>query len=247
MYFLIKPYIGRGLYILFFTAKEEDIYKIPIIINNRNRFLCLKAQINALVNRGYTNIYIIDNASSYPPLLDYYEHECPYQVFRLNQNLGHLALWKSGIIKQFRKDYFVYTDPDIIPSEACPADFMDVFLQVMKKYPLVEKVGFALKIDDLPDTFDKKEKVVSWEKQFWKKKVSDNPPLYKAAIDTTFALYRPFYLLGGNLKSPHIRVGGAYEAKHWPWYSDSSHLSEEDIYYIQHAETNTHWTTGKMK
>ena len=247
LYFLIKPYIGRGLYELFFTTKVEDVYRVPIIINNRNRLFCLKAQIKALENRGYRNIYIMDNASSYPPLLDYYEKECPYHVFRLEQNLGHLALWRSGIIKQFRKNYFVYTDPDVIPFETCPADFMDAFLQVMKKYPLVEKVGFALKIDDLPDTFDKKESVVAWEKQFWKKKIADNPPLYKAAIDTTFALYRPFYLLGGNLKSPHIRVGGVYEAKHLPWYSDSAHLSEEDIYYIQHSETCTHWTTGKIK
>lgn len=247
LYFYEKPYIIGGLYKLFFKNDMQDIYGIPIIINNRNRLSFLKTLIHSLESRGYTNIYIIDNASSYPPLLNYYENECVYKVYRLNQNLGHLALWKSGIIKQFRKDYFVYTDPDVIPDEDCPADFMAVFLSVMKKYPFIEKVGFALKIDDLPDYFDKKQKVIDWEQQFWKRKIEDNPPLYKAAIDTTFALYRPYYLLGGNLHSPHIRVGEPYVAKHLPWYNDSAHLSKEDIYYIQHSKTNTHWTTCEMK
>ena len=247
VYFAIKPFLMFCKVKFLYTQKPLDTLRIPIIINNRNRLSFLKTLIHSLESRGYTNIYIIDNASSYPPLLNWYEKECAYKVYRLNQNLGHLALWKSGIIKQFRKDYFVYTDPDVVPDENCPADFMEVFLSILKKYPFIEKVGFALKIDDLPDSFDKKKEVTDWEQQFWRRRIENNLPLYKAAIDTTFALYRPYYLLGGNLHSPHIRVGEPYVAKHLPWYSDSAHLLEEDIYYIQHSETFTHWTTGKMK
>lgn len=246
VYFRIKPlftYFANLIY----PVKVDDVFNIPIIINNRNRLSCLKLLINSLERRGYHNIYIIDNNSTYHPLLQYYQNNCSYKVFYLKKNMGHLSLWQSGIIKQFRKGYFVYTDPDIVLDEECPSDFMQFFFNVMKKYPLVEKVGFSLKIDDLPDTFEKKQSVINWEKQFWIKEVGDNPPLYKAAIDTTFALYKPHYLLGGNLRSPMIRVGIPYTIKHLPWYNDSLTLSDEEAYYLAHCETFTHWTTGNLK
>ncbi|WP_300428128.1 glycosyltransferase [uncultured Parabacteroides sp.] len=221
---------------------------IPVIINNRNRLTCLKQLIMSLEKRGYTNIYILDNASTYPPLLEYYAKECSYKVYRFDRNYGHLALWSSGVIKDFRKSYFVYTDPDVVPIDDCPDDFIEKFLEIMKKNPLLEKVGFALKIDDLPDCFDKKESVVTWEEQFWKKKIGDNPPLYKAAIDTTFALYRPYYFVGGNMHSPNIRVGYPYVAMHMPWYNDSVNLNDEEIYYLEHCETASYWVgTSKLK
>lgn len=247
VYFFIKPFISLVLCCIRSSTVVKEPYHIPIIINNRNRLSCLKLQIESLEKRGYTNIIIIDNASTYPSLLEYYETVCPYKVYRLNRNLGHLALWESGLIKQFRKEYFVYTDSDIVLDECCPSDFMEQFVRVMKKYPLVEKVGFSLRIDDLPACFDKKQQVIDWESQFWKLKIADNPPLYKAAIDTTFALYRPYYIVGGNLHSPIIRVGEPYLAKHMPWYNDSVNLSNEESFYIQHCETITHWTMGKSK
>lgn len=247
IYFFLKPFCS--IFVMKFCYKEtiRSAFDIPIIINNRNRLQFLKELLLCLSSRGYENIYILDNDSTYPPLIDFYSQECFFKVYKLGKNLGHLALWESGIIDQFKNDYFVYTDPDILIDQNCPSNFMEVFLDILKKYPLVEKVGFSLRIDDLPDTFDMKQQVVNWEKQFWKKKIADNPPLYKAAIDTTFALYRPYYLVGGHLQSPNIRVGEPYIAKHMPWYNDSSNLSEEEIYYIQHSETSTHWTTGKMK
>lgn len=244
LYSFIKPFISLAIRTLLRTQDEPDPKSIPIIINNRNRYSFLKLQIQSLEKRGYTNIYIIDNASSYAPLLHYYDTECPYTIFRLKQNMGHLALWKSDLIKQFRNRYFVYTDPDIVLDEGCPSDFMARFVSIMKKHPLVEKVGFSLRIDDIPACFAKKQQVIDWESQFWKRKIADNPPLYKAAIDTTFALYRPYYICGCNLHSPHIRSGAPYLAKHMPWYNDSAHLTEEERFYIQHCETITTWNTN---
>jgi hypothetical protein len=37
----------------------------------------------------------------------------------------------------------------------------------------LDKIGYALRIDDLPETFALKKDVVKWEEQFWKNKVSD--------------------------------------------------------------------------
>ena len=75
-----------------------DYKSIPIIINNYNRLTSLKILISSLEKMGYKNLFIIDNASTYPPLLEYY-NTCPYKVFRLNNNVGYLALWKTDMIQ----------------------------------------------------------------------------------------------------------------------------------------------------
>ena len=98
--------------------------EVPIIINNFNRLDTLCKLLDALVVRGYTNIYILDNASTYPPLLKYYER-CPFTVIRLEKNLGFKALWKSSLRKKFCGDYYIYTDSDVVPVVDCPADFVD--------------------------------------------------------------------------------------------------------------------------
>lgn len=246
VYVYFKPFCVWGINTICPPCKISPL-DIPIIINNRNRLTMLKQLINSMESRGYKNIYIIDNNSSYPPLLEYYEKEYQYNIFRLKENMGHLALWKTDIIDKFRDNYFVYTDPDVVPIDECPADFMDKFLTVMKKKPLYEKVGFSLSINDLPDTFDKKNKVIEWESQFWKKKLSNDPCFYKAPIDTTFALYRPWMIPGGNLNSRHIRFGYPYIARHLPWYNNSKQLGDEEYYYITHSETASHWSTGRLK
>ncbi|MDR2270632.1 MAG: hypothetical protein LBF27_06975 [Sphingobacterium sp.] len=222
---------------LIFRSKITDAKQIPIIINNRNRLEYLVQLISALESRGYSNIYIIDNNSTYPPLLDYYNH-CNYEIFRLKENVGYLAMWQTDVYKRFIKDYYVYTDSDVVPIEACPADFLDFFWKTLKSKPAVQKVGFSLKIDDLPDAFKHKKKVVEWESQFYQKKVDGK--FYEALIDTTFALYRPFMTAGkGGLM---YRTAVPYQAYHMPWYVDSSNLSDEEQYYVEHATTSTHWT-----
>lgn len=224
---------------ILFPSKITDAKKIPIIINNRNRITYLLQLTGSLEKRGYTNIYIIDNNSSYPPLIEYYK-SCPYNVFRLDKNVGYLALWKTGIYKTFIKDYYVYTDSDVVPIDECPDDFMEFFLKTIKKYKSVEKVGFSMKIDDLPDSFSKKDKVIEWEKKFYEKKLDEH--LYLAPIDTTFALYRPF--MNKDVIHCHqtFRTAYPYSARHLPWYTDDLNLSEEDEYYNKNSFTQTHWT-----
>ena len=145
-----------------FVKHVSDHKKIPVIINNFNRVSTLRDLISFLESRGYFNIFIIDNASTYPPLLEYYKNT-PYKVFMLDQNIGYKALWRSGIYKMFKNNFFVYTDSDIVPVESCPDDFMLRFLEVLKKHPLATKAGFGLKIDDLPEHFANRESVIEWE------------------------------------------------------------------------------------
>lgn len=55
--------------------------KKTIIINNRNRLEYLEMLINSLEKKRYFNIFIIDNNSPYPPLLEFYDNRCLYEVF----------------------------------------------------------------------------------------------------------------------------------------------------------------------
>lgn len=224
----------------FLSGKPVDDPKtIPIVINNYNRLSYLLELIASLEKRGYRNIHIIDNNSSYPPLLEYYD-SCPYNVFRLDRNVGYLSIWQTGIYEQFKRSFYVYTDSDMKIDDSCPDDFMAKFIDVMKKYPMAQKVGFGLKIDDLPDHFKNKAQVLQHEARFWERPVGDD--VYLAEVDTTFALYRPFCKGKADRYQETYRTGGEYVIKHLPWYVNSAQMTEEEEYYINSVTQSTYWS-----
>ena len=234
------PLFFKAIRVKLTVTPPKDPKQIPIIINNYNQLDYLLMLLKALHDRGYYNIHILDNASTYPPLLKFYE-ATDVDVIRLNDNYGYLSLWKSGIYKRFEHNYFVYTDPDVVMVEECPDNFMEVFFNLMQKYPMSSKVGFSLKINDLPDHFDKKQEVRAWEKRFWEREVE--PGVFAAPIDTTFALYRPFTRGGANSMEYPMRLGSPYTVRHLPWYTDPDNLSDNMKFYVnscRHKET--HWS-----
>lgn len=221
-----------------FYFENDNYLRVPIVINNFNRLTYLKQLIDWLQNAGYTNLIIIDNKSNYQPLLEYYKVTKAKVIF-LKENYGHLAFWKSGIYRDYYSNYYVYTDPDVLPIDTCPKDFMKIFLENLVKYPTIHKIGFSLQIDDLPDHYNKKQDVLKWEADFWKRKIADN--IYDAPIDTTFALYKPFtnelkWTLRGYRFAPPL------VCKHLPWYEDSNNIDEENLFYIQNMKKGaSHW------
>lgn len=214
-----------------------DPAKIPVVINNRNRLTTLKEMLARLELAGIQRIIILDNDSSYEPLLQYYRNT-PHEVRYLGKNLGFVALWDSPLFDEIRKDYFVYSDPDIVPTPECPNDFMSVFFEELQRYKDLDKVGFSLLIDDLPDASPIKEQVIAFEEQYWKQRLGGR--LYRAPIDTTFAMYRPGRRGGFWLKA--ARTCKPYSARHMPWYIDPKNASEEELYYRRHADASSYWT-----
>lgn len=214
----------------------RDPFQIPILINNFNRLTYPIQLIQWLEQAGYKNIYIIDNQSDYPPLLEYY-HKTPHTVFRLDRNQGHFSIWETILFSRFSDDYYVYTDPDVVPSESCPVDVLAHFRGLLQRYPHAKKVGFGLRIDDLPNHYELKEQVIQWENQFWQNQLE--PHVYDALIDTTFALYRPG--AKGGADGPAIRTAGDYVARHLPWYENSRHLDEETQYYLRSCSKASSW------
>lgn len=218
-------------------------YSTPIVINNYNRLEYLLMLISFLEKSGYTNIIILDNNSNLPSLVEYYK-VCKHRVYRLDKNIGFKALEKCNLYDEIKDKYFVLTDSDVVPLDICPKKFIFYFYQILKKYPTVQKVGFSLKIDDIPEYYNKKNEVITWESNFYKNEIRKG--LFLSPIDTTFALHRPFSKISTNGFYKHIRTDHPYIARHLPWYEDSSNLSPESLFYKNNATIGGHWTNGKI-
>lgn len=221
-----------------------DVKQYPVFITCRDKVTSLISLISWLEKIGQTNIYLLDNKSTFPPLLDFYK-ETQYKVFYLDQNLGGRALWWSGLIDMLRiEDRFIVSDSDVIPVEGCPHDVIEVFDNVLNEFPEYKKVGFGLKFDDLPDHYKHKQDVIAWEGKFYTKEIS--PGLYDAPIDTTFALYQPGSEFG---RTPGIRTGHPYLARHVPWYTDMENLSDEDVFFRNNLPSThtTNWNQYELR
>jgi len=191
---------------------------------------------------GQRQIWLCDNDSTYPPLLDYLA-TTPHHVVRNGRNLGHRAPWLSGLAAELGNDRpFIVSDPDVVPTTACPPDALALFERTLQQHPELDKVGFSLKIDDLPDHYANKAAVITWETPFWSDRFS--PLFYRAPIDTTFAMYRAGF---GHNNERALRSAPPYEARHLPWYQDSSAPTEEDRYYADHVDrTITNWNDDRV-
>lgn len=215
----------------------------PVFIICRDRLSTLEQLLSWLESAGMNNIFLIDNDSAFPDLVKHLQAS-PYQVIFTRKNIGHTVPWTEGIVKALcYGEYYIVSDPDVIPDSECPDSAIQHFFEIHKKYINYAKVGFGLKIDDLPDHYPLKESVIKWEKQFWQQPLEEN--IYEAGVDTTFALYKPYthnYTL-----HPSIRVGRPYVASHLPWYTDGSKLDEEEAYYRARASQDiTSWNSNEV-
>lgn len=213
----------------------DAVRRLPIFINCRDRVGCLSRLVSRLLASGYRNLVLLDNASTYPPLLAFYERirSPQVRVVKLGQNFGHRALWDSGILELLHiRTPYVYTDPDVLPGEGCPPRFLQKFVRVLSEHPSVSKVGAALRYDDI--TFFDRERKQASESVFYIAPIAEH--VYFANVDTTFALYRNvrFYHRG-----PALRMAGPYMFRHLPWYYDYAHLPEDEQYYLDHVEKSS--------
>jgi len=224
-------------------------HQVPIFVNCRDRLSPLLSLLEWLEGAGHTRIYLVDNDSTYPPLLAYYE-TTPHTVVRLGENLGHKAIWISGAVKAHAAgEYYVATDPDIVPVPECPPDAVAHFRSLLDRHPDRDKVGFGLKIDDLPRQYRFAREVREWEGKFWEREVE--PGVYDAPIDTTFALHRPeTEFVASDVLPNHassLRTGEPYVARHTSWYVNSRRPDAEERYYRAHARQDvTHWNVDQL-
>lgn len=238
--FLIKTYFNTCSNSIL-RQQLKNPKEIPIIIISFNQLNYLRKLIDFLKEKNYSNIVILDNNSTYKPLLEYFETiKDSVKLHLLNENYGHLVFWKNKeLFNKYSKGYYVVTDADIVPDEFCPEDFILHFRRILNRNNNITKVGFSLKIDDLPDCNPNKWKIIKWEEKYWKK-INKNGD-YLAELDTTFALYRPNYQYAEKGFLSAIRTNKPYQVRHGGWYLNAENLSEEQVYYFETCNESSAW------
>lgn len=231
-------------HILFNSAVREQIknpLNIPIIIISFNQLHYLEQLIDRLFKVGHSNLVVIDNASTYKPLLDYLEllTEKGVHVEYSNSNNGHLGLWSNrSLCDRYTKGFYIVTDPDIVPLNTCPDNFVNECLKILLRNKSYTKVGLSLSLEHIASDFKFKKNVLKWEYRFWSNPIKDG---YIASIDTTFALYRPNYQYNKLNFFKAIRLKEPFTAKHGGWLVDYKHLTPEQIHYISLANESSSW------
>lgn len=215
----------------------NDMKKIPVIINNRDLLTWPKAMVEKI--KTYNNvgeIIILDNGSTYKPLLDWYDTN-PCEIVKI-QNMGHTAPWDSGLIKRLNSKYYIVSDPDL-GIEETPTDTITHLLERLEKFNL-SKIGLGLRWDLTPIDSPYFEHIFNYEKRrIFQSKFEDNVYL-NVAIDTTFAVYsHDSYFIGGAC------TGGDYMAKHHPWYLTEEERNDDSefMYYIKNASNSSSYKT----
>ena len=215
----------------------DDWRDVPIFINARDRVGVMKKLIDWLLDANYKNLIVLDNDSTYPKLLEYYselEKNSAVKIIPLKKNLGFKALWKSNILEKLNiSTPYVYTDPDVVPQEKCPKDFVKTLYEILNSHREFRKVGPSLIWEDI--TF--------YDKKFWQNAEKDferqaqiNKNFCYANVDTTFALY-------SNTRNYSLRFSlrtlGNMRVRHLPWYFNYDKLPEDEKYYIEHADKSS--------
>lgn len=193
----------------------------PIVIINYNTLTFLKNFLKQIHMYGLTDhIIILDNHSSYPLLLEYYDelsntNYIKYTIHRLEKNYGHRVYYEHP---DLLPDQYILSDPDLELSNKMSKTVIDSFFEISNKYQ-AHKVGCALDLEDY-DYFIKgpyRDLFMSIENTYYQNQIENDLgfELFHAPIDTTFCFVNN--KIKNNL---HIRVGGDLKAKHLPWYED---------------------------
>lgn len=203
-----------------------------------NRVTCLQQLCLQLVKRGCTPV-IVDNSSTYPPLLKWLA-VCPFEVHTVI-NTGSISPWLNNIVTG---EFYIVTDHDLDLS-GVPLDMVDYLMKGLEGKPEAVKCGLSLRIDDLPNN-EYARHAKEYESRFW---VGEKDGFYPAVLDTTLALYGAERLKGYEpTENPKrdkffhaLRAAEPYTARHLPWYNTIENLTDEEMYYMKSIANDGFW------
>lgn len=229
---------------------------IPILINNRDLLDCTRAAVEFFLDIPDTTIVLVDQASTYGPLLDWYLDECPVRVHALEQNTGPRggqAVLNQVISKlpPSTVHYWFAVEPDLDYS-TLPKDFLYELIDGLQKFPQVQAAGLGLRIDDIPQLDGGEERfIVETEAKFWadhpagdlppehpgfaareamKKFHAEHPRWNLAGCDMAGVLHRSNW--NGDYTGVRSTV---HVVRHLPWYHTDANRPADFEYYLQHA------------
>lgn len=201
----------------------------PIYITNMNRLTSLKKMVEDLFRlNGNARINIIDNASTYPPLLDWYNDvKNDIIIHRHSQNKGCWSFFYSGYWNACKDDFYIYSDADLELNPNMPSNWQEILMEYHKKYN--RKASLVLRLDDIPES-DLKNKIRIHQQVCWGKTEEEN--VWHGVTDMTFS----FDAKKAGYRYESVRIGGDFACRHIPWYLDFDNLPDEERYYLEHLD-----------
>jgi hypothetical protein len=180
---------------------------------------------------GNADITIIDNASTYEPLINWYkEVENDIKIIRHDTNRGPWVFFHGRISSTINSEYYVYSDADLEVNPNMPYNWQEIMVDYIKKYN--RKASLVLRIDDIPNHYEFKNTILDHQNICWGK--TDEANVYLAVTDMTFTLDQK----NKGYRYESVRIGGDFAARHIPWYIDFNNISPEELYYLEHINTN---------
>ncbi len=194
---------------------------------------------------------IVDNDSSYPPLLKWLE-TCAYKVVStkgIQLSTFNRFVWEIPNLLDDVGEFYCVTDCDL-GFDGVPKDFCEVLANHIERSPGILKCGLSIRISDLPDNKYANSYRES-ESKNWESK--DNYGFYGIPVDTTCAVYSvdrcnnianmwrpenselPQNFLDNSFFFRSHRSPEPYTCKHIQWYADINNLSHEQLYNLKIA------------
>lgn len=240
--------------------------KIPIFIITKNRTTCLEESIESYYRCIGSDFEIVihDNNSTFDGMLNYLEmlENNGIKIYRnyntytgtkkkiIDNELNSVANTIEDYLKYNNAEFYIVTDPDIA-LDCTNGDILEFYMHILNttNYNLV---GPSLRIDDIPDYYPLRHRVLKHEKKFWtlpRYNIEYNGMVYeyvRAKVDTTFAIYRsstPFRRLTGS----SIRTTFPYVAKHLDWYIDPNNMKPDQLFYMNiNRNIFSHWCGNRL-
>ena len=243
------------------VSSTEAVYRatLPVFVNAFNQLTYVRDTLDWFARHGFGRVVVVDQVSTYPPLLAYYDSDAfraKARLIALAENVGPRRALEDW--PEFGRSLpYIFTDPDLALPDA-PADDMVTRMFALSRKHRAQKVGLALNLDRadaFADTVARYDggpliDIVAWEQRFWRERLEDG--VYRANVDTTFRLYNPdvathwrdrWRALQGKAWRPRaIRVAlPGFVAEHRPWFRDDGQTDEERAFYRQTAQNWTNW------
>lgn len=222
------------------SLKASLATEIPVYIPAFNNPTYTSMMVEQLQAWNLRNITVIDNGSTYAPmvrLLESFESTC--KVVWLGQNGGPHFLFSDPHSFASLPELFCVTDPDLLFCSEMPQDFL-LTLTELTHIHKVGKAGLALSLEDAAaykqDFYQitgENYRIWEWEARFWTKPAGhtlQGDPVFRADVDTTFALYNKRYFMPERFYDA-VRVAGRYACRHLPWYKQSFMPVDEEEFY----------------
>ena len=201
----------------------------PIYLTNMNRLSTTKKMVEDLFKLNSNAIInIIDNASTYQPLLEWYELiKNDVNIIKHTENKGCWSFFYSGHFNNCNDDYYIYSDADLELNPNMPYNWQEILMDYHKKYN--RKASLVLKLDDIPEG-ELKDKIKFHQQVCWG--VTEEKNVYHGVTDMTFS----FDAKSSGYRYDSVRIGGDFECRHIPWYIDFDNISDEEKYYLEHLD-----------